>query len=231
MGVDFLDFAWRIEKRLQIPVRPKDLFLGDHTTVGEIFELLWQRLQGLEFEEDLELVRLYHQLHTRLVPTFAQGMWNWMQGGCRGSGRLDDIIPADRRVDFWDALGRDFSYSLPPLTACTDDVYPHFPEELSPQRQLMQLLRTHLFQRLKWVPMTTRIDSQPPPGNQTLGGPKDFWLWGHWRRDLKSDPPRQAPWTREELLEVVRRELADTLEVDLDEVTLDAELVGDLGMA
>lgn len=222
MGIDCLDFACRMEKRLQIPVRPQHLFLGHHTTVTDVVELLWQRLHGLELAEDLELIRLYHELHTRLKPGFLQSFRDSMMGSRRDERQLNDIIPPLQRAQFWESLSRDYSCPLPPLTSCADDTYPRFPIELSTPRSLLQFVRTHLFQRIQWVPITPPANWDPIPIMGSLIG-----LGG---RAVQDAPPRDTPWTREELFDVVRQELVETLSVDWDEVTPDAELIGDLGM-
>lgn len=222
MGIDCLDFAFRMEKRLQIPVRPQHLFLGHDTTVADVVELLWQRLHGLEPAEDIELIRLYHELHARLNPGYLWSFWDSMMGSRRDERELNDIIPPPQRAQFWDSLSRDFSCPLPPLTSCSADTYPRFPVELSTQRSLLQFLRTHLCQRIKWVPVAPPASGDPIP---LMGS-----LLGIGGRAVRDTPRRDAPWTREELFAVVRQELADTLSLDLEEVVPNAQLINDLGM-
>lgn len=211
MGIDCLDFACRMEKRLQIPVRPQHLFLGHHTTVADVVELLWQRLHGLEFEEDVELIRLYHELDKRVVSIGPRGFWGWVTGSRCENRRLEDIIPPHQRTLFWESLRRDFYCPLPPLRSDPGEADPRFPEEIYNQRSLLQFLRAHLFQQIKWIPVA------PSQGSAVIS-------------DARSISHREAPRTREELFAIIRQELSDTLVLALDEVVPDAELIDDLGM-
>ena len=231
MGLDFLDFAFSIEKRLQMRLNRKHLGIDQHTTVADVVELLWRHLQGWELKEDLDLIGLYVDLHTRIMRKSAQGYWSAFFGkNGPQDRRMDDVIPPDRRRPFLEELSRDMNCPLPPLETGAGEIDSCFPEAIATQRRLLHLLRGHLFQRLKWVPIL------PPVVNETLPKPSignKFVQWtvcGRWPQAPESAPVRETPWTREELFEIVRQALVETLDVDPNEVTPDAELMDHLGM-
>lgn len=229
MGIDLLDLAFRLEKRLQVPLRLEHFLLGQHTTVGETVELLWQRIHGLEVADNSEIQRQYQDLQTRILLNPARG-WRYWLGGVSKDRRWDEIIPPDQRVPFWESLSRDLAQPLPPLIAGIGDEFPRFPEEIATPRKLLQLCRAQLFQRLKWVPIAQSGDPDTPHEVMTRVKTWEFSAMGRSRYVADPTPRRTEPWTSAELFDVVRTELVEAADVDIEVVVPDAELMDHLGM-
>ncbi len=227
MGIDLLDLSFRLEKKLQIPLRPQHLFLGEHTTVSEVVELLWQRLQGLEVANHAEITRLYQKMELRVNLNPLRGWRDWIWGLPKDR-ELDELIPPEQRTRFWETLGRDVPDPLPPLVIDSGQEFPRFPEELKTTRRLLQRLRKDLFQQFKWAPIETLAESGTAGIEHAAVG-ISAWL-GRRPHQQAPMPRREIPWTREELFDVVRAAIADAASVDLEKVTSDAELIHDLGM-
>jgi hypothetical protein len=209
MGIDMLDITFRLEKTFgRKRFRPLPSTEGSLWTVGDLFEQVWHALQGKEpawepNERYWEVVLQGHALRREAKAALATFHQGWRIFMPRDLNRL---IPASERQEVWNRLEAIFGVTMPALERQNNQVDVVFPL----QRQTCSKL-IDLFERKWWLEVR-------PEFNQ-------------WRPSLDPSPANADQWTRETAWQAFAEILRDVLQVDLEDVTVESTLFGDLGLA
>ena len=207
MGIDMLDIGFRVEKNFGLKkFRPLPPVGPPLWTAGDLFELIWRGLQGeesaWEWAPVWELMPHAWELR-RQSSSYLRGFhpgWTIFM-----PDQLDRLIPVADRPGVWNRLLTLWEVNVPRHVPPASDGGFEFPIGCQTTHRLIDL-----FERAWWESRFQRQDQ--------------------WRPSTHPPPPDAHKWTREAAWLTFVEILCESLRVDVDEVTPNATLVGDLGM-
>ena len=208
MGIDMLDIGFRVEKKFGLKkFRPLPPVSPPLWTAGDLFEQMWRGLQGEEPAWEFSLIWEPAKQAWELRRKADDYLRSFHQGWRMFMPhQMDRLIPMAGRAEVWKYLSALFEVDVTPLDlASTGDEVP-FPPHCQTTRQLLD----H-FERAWW-------DGRVPRQDQ-------------WRPSAHPPPADAQKWTRETAWLAFAEMLCACLGLDDDKVTLEATLIGDLGMS
>ena len=208
MGIDMLDIGFRVEKKFGLKkFRPLPPVSPPPWTAGGLFEQMWRGLQGEEPAWEFSLIWEPAKQAWELRRKADDYLRSFHQGWRMFMPhQMDRLIPMAGRAEVWKYLSALFEVDVTPLDlASTGDEVP-FPPHCQTTRQLLD----H-FERAWW-------DGRVPRQDQ-------------WRPSAHPPPADAQKWTRETAWLAFAEMLCACLGLDDDKVTLEATLIGDLGMS
>lgn len=208
MGIDMLDIGFRVEKKFGLKkFRPLPPVSPPLWTAGGLFEQMWRGLQGEEPAWEFSLIWEPAKQAWELRRKADDYLRSFHQGWRMFMPhQMDRLIPMAGRAEVWKYLSALFEVDVTPLDlASTGDEVP-FPPHCQTTRQLLD----H-FERAWW-------DGRVPRQDQ-------------WRPSAHPPPADAQKWTRETAWLAFAEMLCACLGLDDDKVTLEATLIGDLGMS